>query len=341
VISPRVNLFTRITFILAISIYSFIFALMSDFETYYPPKPKLVKKEAKNHISVTIFSMVLFALTFSLIIEDYLLIGLLLIVLLVHEFGHFIFMKWFGYKNLKMLFIPFIGAMVQGEKKRYSQIQSLIMVMAGPLPGIFFGSFLLVYGQDSLIAVQLGVLFLIINVLNLIPVDPLDGGKVFQLMFFQNHEFIQLVFAFLSSLAIICIGWYFDAWLIVAFGFLMGFRVKSIYKNYQIRSEMKLNFIRYESDYDSLSDSTYHKIKKIILDYNPILEKIKEESEEERYDQIVAHQVEGVLSQPMKKDASFITKLVATFFWLGAIALCFYVFFSVDTNIIFNAFQGR
>ncbi len=314
---------------------------MSDFDTYYPPKPKLVRKEAKNHVSVTIFSMVLFALTFSLIIEDYVLIGLLLLVLLVHELGHFIFMKWFGYKNLKMLFIPFIGAMVQGEKKKYSQIQSLIMVLAGPVPGIILGSALLFYGQDSPLAIQLGVLFLVINVMNLIPVDPLDGGKVFQLMFFQNQEFMQLVFAFLSSLAIIFIGFYFDAWLIMAFGFLMGFRVKSIYKNYQIRSEMKQSAIRYESDYDSLPDSTYHKIKKIILDYNPILDKIREESEFERYEQIVAHQVEGVLSQPMKKDAGLITKCVTLVFWLGAIALCLYTLFSIDVNIIFNAFQSR
>lgn len=314
---------------------------MSDFETYYPPKPKLVRKEAKNHVSVTIFSMVLFALTFSLIIEDYVLIGLLLLVLLVHELGHFIFMKWFGYKNLKMLFIPFIGAMVQGEKKKYSQIQSLIMVLAGPVPGIIMGCALLIYGQDSPLAVQLGVLFLVINVMNLIPVDPLDGGKVFQLMFFQNHEFMQLVFAFLSSLAIIFIGFYFDTWLIMAFGFLMGFRVKSTYKNYQIRSEMKQSAIRFESDYDSLPDSTYHKIKKIILDYNPILEKIREESEFERYEQIVAHQVEGVLSQPMKKDAGLITKSITLVFWLGAIALCMYTLFSIDINIIFNAFQSR
>lgn len=314
---------------------------MRDFDTYYPPKPKLEKKEAKNHISVTIFSMILFALTFSLIIDDYVFIALLLLVLLIHELGHFTFMKLFGYKKLKMLFIPFIGAMVQGEKKIYSQIQSLIMVLAGPIPGIIIGSLFLLFGAESNLLIQMGILFLLINVLNLIPVDPLDGGKVFEMMFFHNHELIQLIFAFISSLVIIGLGFYFDSWLIMAFGFLMGFRVKSIYKNYQIRSEMKTSQIKFDSDYDSLSDRTYSKIKSIILEYNPVLEKIREESEEQKYEQIVAHQVDGILTKPMIKDANWFTKLIVLSIWLGAVFLTIYTFLSLDLNLVVDAFQFR
>lgn len=314
---------------------------MKDFDTYYPPKPKLVRKEVKNHISVTIFSMILFALTFSLIIDDYIFIGLLLLVLLVHELGHFAFMKLFGYKKLKMLFIPFIGAMVQGEKKIYSQIQSLIMVLAGPIPGIVLGSLLLLYGSDSSLYIQVGILFLLINFMNLIPVAPLDGGKVFEMIFFHNHELMQLIFSFVSSLAIIGLGFYFDSWLIMAFGFLMGFRVKTIYKNYQIRSDMKTSEINYELDYDSLSDGTYNRIKSIILAHNPVLEKIKEESEEEKYEQIVAHQVDGILTKPMIKDAGFISKFIVLAVWFGALFLTFYAFFSLDFNLVVNAFQFR
>jgi Zn-dependent protease len=314
---------------------------MRDFETYYPPKPKLVRKESKNHVSVTIFSMVLFALTFSLIIDDYIFIGLLLLVLLIHELGHFAFMKIFGYKKLKMFFIPFIGAMVQGEKKIYSQIQSLVMILAGPIPGIVLGSILLIYGAESDLYIQIGILFLFINVMNLIPVSPLDGGRVFEMLFFQNHELMQLIFSFISSLGIIAIGFYFNSWLIMAFGFLMGFRVKTAYKNYQIRSEMKTSEINYELDYENLSDRTYNRIKSIIIAYNPVLEKIKEESEEEKYEQIVAHQVDGILVKPMIKDAGWLSKLIVLGVWFGALFLTYQAFISLDFNLVVNAFQFR
>ncbi|MDX1653260.1 MAG: hypothetical protein R3277_12250, partial [Brumimicrobium sp.] len=88
---------------------------MDNSDSFYPSKPTLIRKETKGHISLTVLSMVIFAITFSLIIDDYLLIAILLGVLLFHELGHFTAMKLFGYENLKMLFIPFLGAMVSGK----------------------------------------------------------------------------------------------------------------------------------------------------------------------------------------------------------------------------------
>ena len=48
-------------------------------------------------------------------------------------------MKLFNYENVRMLFIPLMGAFVQGSKEKYSQTQSFIVVAAGPFPGICFG----------------------------------------------------------------------------------------------------------------------------------------------------------------------------------------------------------
>jgi len=54
----------------------------------------------------------------------------LIIVLLIHEMGHFLLMKLFKYDNVRMLFIPLMGAFVQGNKEEYSQKQSLWVVIA-------------------------------------------------------------------------------------------------------------------------------------------------------------------------------------------------------------------
>src|SRR5690554_2277283 len=119
---------------------------MEEFEQQYPQKPILIKRKSNGHISITVLSMVIFAITFSLILDDYYLIAILLGVLLFHELGHFLMMKIFNYEELNMLFIPFMGAMVSGKKKEYSQIESSLMIIAGPIPGIILGASLILYG---------------------------------------------------------------------------------------------------------------------------------------------------------------------------------------------------
>ena len=316
---------------------------MKNFDPFDPPKPSIERKTSEGSISKTVFSMVLFALTFSLIISDYLLIFFLVLVLLIHELGHFVFMKLYDYKGLKMLFIPFMGALVQGEKKKYSQQESAIMLIAGPLPGIIIGFFLLQYGinENILWLIQLGILFMALNVVNLIPIDPLDGGQLMRVLFFGNQAFFQFVFSFLSSLFLIGIGVWLDAWLLIIFGFLLGFRVKKMFKIYQIRKEISAESIECESTYEKLTDKAFAKIKSIILKYTPILKRIKEDSSEDKFDQIIAHQVDGVLIPPLIKDASRLFKLSVLILWIGAIFLSVYTIFTLDFNDLIYAFQNR
>lgn len=316
--------------------------MMNYFE-YYPPKPELRKKNTKGHLSKTIFSMVLFALTFSILINDYFLIGSLLLVLLIHELGHFLTMKRFGYHNLKMLFIPFLGALVQGEKEKYSQKESSLMIMAGPLPGMIFGFLALHFGVGYEInwLIQLGVLFIFLNLFNLIPIEPLDGGQLMRVLFLQNNDFVQLLFTFFSSLLLIGLGWWLQAWVIVGFGFIIGLRVKNMYKLYQIRKELQSADIPYVSTYENLSDRTFAKIKEIVFEYTPVLKDIEHESEESKFNQIIANQVDHVLIRPISNDTNAFFKLVMVIVWLLAFGYTFYLLFSFDLNAIIHAFQNR
>lgn len=316
---------------------------MENFEQQYPQKPVLMKRKSSGHISVTVLSMVIFAITFSLILDDYYLIAILLGVLLFHELGHFLMMKLFNYEELNMLFIPFMGAMVSGRKKEYSQVESSLMVIAGPLPGIILGAFLLLYGwsEPTSLYIQLGVILILLNVMNLIPIDPLDGGQLMRILFFNNYEYAQLIFTAVSSLAIAGVGLYFNSWLMIIFGLLLGLRIKNKNKLYLIRKDMKEDDIEYESNYDDISNKTYSKIKRIIIEHTPVLNDIEEYNEEERFNQIVAKQVEGVLFPPTKKDASVFFKLFMLFLWAGGIFLSAYAITAIEFNSIINAFQNR
>lgn len=316
---------------------------MDNFDQYYPPKPNLVRKEKDGHPAKTIFSIVLFALTFSIIIDDYLFIAFLLAVILIHESGHYLMMKFFGYTKLKMLFIPFMGALVQGKKKIYSQTQSAVVLLAGPIPGIIFGFFMLEYGlaHDTFWLIQLGVLFILLNAVNLIPLDPLDGGQLIKVMFFGNQELVQLIFSFVSSLGMIALGFFVDSWIVMAFGFLLGFRVKGMHKLYNIRKEMKSEQIDYETSYENLPDSSYAKIKQILFLNKPILKQIEEQSDERTFNQLIANQVDGVLQAPMAKDARFLNKILFIFIWALFLLGTIYYVTTTDLIHITNAFQNR
>lgn len=316
---------------------------MENFETEYPRKPVLVRKKSNRHISITLFSIVLFALTFSLITDDYVLISIILGVLLLHEGGHFLMMKLFNYEELNMLFIPFFGAMVLGRKDKYSQVETALMVIAGPLPGILIGASLLIYQwiTPDYLSIQLGVLLVGLNVMNLIPVDPLDGGRLVRTLFFRHYELIQFVFSILSSLTVVGLGLYFNSWLIIGIGFLMGYQIKNKHKLYLIRKQMRKEGIKFDVNYEDLSNKSFSKIKNIIIEHTPILKEIENHRESEDYGFILAKQVDGVLFPPTKKDASFLFKMFILFLWLGGIAISIYSFLIIDLNTIVDAFQSR
>ena len=87
-------------------------------DDFYPEKPVLEERKPRNNVALTIFSIVLFVSTFLFLFTDEIFfVFSVLIVLIVHEMGHFLLMKRFGYKDVYMLFIPLMGAFVQGKWK--------------------------------------------------------------------------------------------------------------------------------------------------------------------------------------------------------------------------------
>ena len=77
----------------------------------------------------------------------------------------FLFMKLFNYRNVKMMFVPLMGAFVQGVKKIYSQKESFFVILGGPVPGILLGIigsiFAIHYEMEWLL--ELSGIFMILN----------------------------------------------------------------------------------------------------------------------------------------------------------------------------------
>ena len=302
---------------------------MEEFDLY-PPKPLIEKVKVESNWGLTFFSMVLFVGTFLFIFKDQLRFVLFLIlVLFIHEMGHYLFMKLFKYENVRMLFIPLMGAFVQGNKEKYSQKESFFVISAGPFPGIWIGSAFLIfaasYKQEWML--ELSFLFLFLNVINLIPIDPLDGGQLFKLYVTKKRDLFLMVFALVSSMLMILVGWKIDSYVILAFGFLMGFKVRSFQRSYHLRKVMDEKNIRYESTYDELTNEEYAKIKEVLIDETPALQKYLSLSEENNDDLLASH-VNAALLAPVKQDAGRTLQILVVLFWLLSLCLPVYLLLS-------------
>jgi len=306
----------------------------------YPEKPELIEHQPKISLSVTIFSLVIFAMSFLLFFEDQLqFIIQLIIVLVVHELGHFLMMKKFKYKNVRMLFIPLMGAFVQGKKRNYSEKQNFWVLIAGPFPGIFIGLGLLWYaGIDpkyGLWISELAALFLLLNIINLLPLDPLDGGQMFKLFASKRKEIFLMIFALTSSLILIGVGAYISrynsmGYVVVAFGFMMGLRVRSLQKQHLMHRDLKGEDVNYAISYNLLSNEDFAKIKAVVLDHTPALKKYVDKVSSEISNPILASQVNNVLETPIERDASMFFKAMILIIWL----------FSFFSPIILSLFFG-
>lgn len=109
--------------------------------------------------------------------------ALVLAVVAFHEAGHATAMRLFGYRDVYVFFVPLLGAMTVGRQVAASVRDRLAMLLAGPVPGLWLAVVLLgvdeYYGPVELLR-RAALTLLILNGLNLLPLTPLDGGRVLE-----------------------------------------------------------------------------------------------------------------------------------------------------------------
>lgn len=102
------------------------------------------------------------------------------LLLLAHEWGHVFAIKLLGLGARGPLFIPFLGAVVQLKRPPRNVKGDAGIALAGPALGTLSALLCLVVYLwiDSKIWLVLAYTGSILNLFNLIPCGPLDGGKV-------------------------------------------------------------------------------------------------------------------------------------------------------------------
>jgi Zn-dependent protease len=121
---------------------------------------------------------------------------LLCAVLLLHELGHVVGMAVFGYRDRRILFLPFFGAAAMGEKPDATPGQRTVVLLLGPVPGLLvgIGCLFLFFETGGLWWLALATTALIVNYFNLLPISPLDGGRVVETLLLGRFPRAQVVF---------------------------------------------------------------------------------------------------------------------------------------------------
>ena len=88
--------------------------------------------------------------------------------------------------------------------------------------------------------------------------------------------------------------------------------------------------VNYSTTYKLLSNRDYVKIKNVLLQHTPALQKFIDQVSSDESDPVMASQVNNVLIAPLKKDASWLLKSFVVLFWLVSFAIPVVLFYTID-----------
>lgn len=294
----------------------------------YPPK--FEKKEQTANIWLRSFiSLALYLVLGYYVFPSYIILLLITAIVVIHELGHFFAMKYFRYNDLGIFFIPLLGAYVSGTKREVSQKQSAIILLAGPLPGIVLGVILYLFDQNSdglylfdMSYSRIALLFIILNLINLFPIYPLDGGQLLNRVFLDEESFISRAFIYLSAAFMCWIAWKLNFWVLFIFPAMMLLRLVGDKKINNVEKKVEEQGINTDVSYEDMPDGDYWKIRDILITEHPSYKDVQpgppyEYNEKEEK---IMTTIQSLLHRHLIQDVSMAGKVFILLLWIAAFA---------------------
>jgi len=142
----------------------------------------------------------------------------LVAVLVFHEYGHVRAMKKFGIPTRGFYLLPFVGGISLGDKPS-TQWENLYIAMMGPVFGllmtaVFYVIFVVTGNHFCGLVTSVSAF---VNLINLFPVHPLDGGRVIKALVFSRRNQWALLLLLTLSAGCLFLAWRFGFYFLCFF----------------------------------------------------------------------------------------------------------------------------
>ena len=133
-------------------------------------------------------------------------------MLLVHEMGHYVAARQRNLDVSLPAFIPFVGAFINLRQQPHDAETEAYVAYAGPFVGALaaFAAYFWARQTGSELWMALAYTGFILNLFNLIPISPLDGGRITQVLspriWFAGMPMLVALFYYIPSPMLILIG---------------------------------------------------------------------------------------------------------------------------------------
>lgn len=142
----------------------------------------------------------------------------LLACLVFHEYGHIRAMQYFGMKTKGIYLIPFLGGLALSDEKINTRWQDVVISIMGPTFGLLMSLLCLVayWLTGEIFFAGLATFNALLNLFNLLPILPLDGGHILKSISFSMNS--------VAGLVACVVGAAIGVWVSYSFGLaLLGF----------------------------------------------------------------------------------------------------------------------
>lgn len=130
-------------------------------------------------VAITGLTMIISVFAYTLVFGVWYAVGLVGLIF-VHEMGHFMAARQRGLAVGAPTFIPFVGAWVQLKTLPHDVETEAYVALAGPVAGtlVSIACYVLARSWHSDLLLALSYAGFFINLFNLIPLAPFDGGRI-------------------------------------------------------------------------------------------------------------------------------------------------------------------
>jgi stage IV sporulation protein FB len=221
----------------------------------------------KIYIHPLLWIVILFAVATAHFME----LCLLLLIIFVHEMGHAVAASFFSWRIKRISFLPFGGVAEIDEHGNRPLREEAIVTLAGPIQHLWLIGGGVLLSELNIISPELLEIFikynLMVLIFNLLPIWPLDGGKIVFLLFSLKNSFPnahrQTLLVSIGSLIVFVVAavtispFNLNVWIVITF------LIISLYTEWKQQAFVFMRFLleRYYG-----KKETFHTLKSIEVD---------------------------------------------------------------------------